>query len=301
MPSVVPGLAGVPHADVTTTVASGNVLLAIVIAVAAGLVSFASPCVLPLVPGFLGYVTGLGGSTGSDRTTTRPVPAGRAQGVLTGGDGEPTRSGVVTGEPAARAVAREVTGRSRVVLGAALFVLGFSVVFLSAMALAATVGVALIQYRRELQIAGGVLVIAMALVFLGIGTQTRLTPRWRPRAGLLGAPLLGAVFAIGWTPCSGPTLGVISVLAATNSPSLGRGVALGAAYCLGLGVPFLLIAAGWSRAERATAWLRRRQRVVHLVGGGLLLVVGVLLVTGWWDALVTQLQNTLVGSFEVML
>lgn len=269
--------AGLALADVGRTVAGGNIMLAVAIALAAGLLSFASPCVLPLVPGFLGYVTGLGGPATPARTTPRTPRR--------------TTTSRPTGGP----------GRSRVVLGAALFVLGFSVVFLAAMVLATTFGLALIEYRRQLQIAGGVLVIALALVFLGMGTQRTLAPSWRPRAGLLGAPLLGAVFAIGWTPCSGPTLGVISVLAATDSPSLGRGLALGAAYCLGLGVPFLLIAAGWSRAERASAWLRRHQRLLHRLGGVLLLVVGVLLISGGWDTLVTELQRRLVGSFEVLL
>lgn len=240
----VTGLVGsVAMNDVAGTVASGNLVLALAIALLAGLVSFASPCVLPLVPGFLGYVTG----------------------------------------------------------GAGLFVLGFSVVFLAAMALAATFGLLLIEYERQLQVVGGVIVILLALVFLGVGGQVTMAPRWRPRAGLWGAPLLGAVFAIGWTPCSGPTLGAISILSATGSPSVGRGVALGVAYCLGLGVPFLLIAAGWSRAEHASAWLRRRQRALQITGGLLLLLVGVLLVTGWWQTWVVQLQRTLVGSFEVLL
>lgn len=255
----VTGLVGsVAMNDVAGTVASGNLVLALAIALLAGLVSFASPCVLPLVPGFLGYVTGVGG----------PAPA---------------------------------TTRSRVVAGAGLFVLGFSVVFLAAMALAATFGLLLIEYERQLQVVGGVIVILLALVFLGVGGQVTMAPRWRPRAGLWGAPLLGAVFAIGWTPCSGPTLGAISILSATGSPSVGRGVALGVAYCLGLGVPFLLIAAGWSRAEHASAWLRRRQRALQITGGLLLLLVGVLLVTGWWQTWVVQLQRTLVGSFEVLL
>lgn len=284
---------GLAAAEIGRTVATGNVVLALVIAAGAGLLSFASPCVLPLVPGFLGYVTGLGGPRATAPGRARPMRGtapGRARPMRAGPARRPSRPG-----------AGASPGRSRVVLGAALFVFGFSVVFMAAMVLAASFGLALIEYRRELQVAGGVLVIVLALVFLGVGGQRTLAPRWRPRAGLWGAPLLGAVFAVGWTPCSGPTLGVISVLAATDSPSLGRGLALGAAYCLGLGVPFLLIAAGWSRAERASAWLRRHQRLLHRLGGLLLLVVGVLLVTGWWDVLVTELQRRLVGSFEVLL
>lgn len=242
-------------------VANGNVLLAGLVALLAGLVSFASPCVLPLVPGFLGYVTGLSG-------------------------GSPTRT---AGSP----------DRSRVVAGAALFVAGFSVVFLSGTLLASAVGLAMAEHRRTLSIVGGIVVLAMALVFLGVGGQSGWSPRWRPAAGLAGAPLLGMVFAVGWAPCMGPTLAVIYTLASTtvgDSGTVARGALLGAAYCLGLGTPFMLIAAGWSRAERTSAWLRRHHRGMQLLGGALLLVVGVLLLTGWWDELVVWLQTKLIGG-----
>ncbi|HYO86898.1 MAG TPA: cytochrome c biogenesis CcdA family protein [Dermatophilaceae bacterium] len=242
--------------------ATGNLLLALVVAVLAGLVSFASPCVLPLVPGFLGYVTGAG------------------------------------------AVPLEQRRRSRILLGAGLFVAGFSMVFLAATVLASVVGAALVQHRVLLSRVGGVIVIGLGLVFLGLSGQRTVQPRWRPAAGLAGAPLLGMVFALGWTPCVGPTLGAILALAgnlAGDGGQVARGALLGLGYCLGLGVPFLLIAAGWTRAARASGWLRRHHRGLQLLGGGMLVLVGVLLVTGWWDIMVVELQRRLVSSVELLL
>ncbi len=244
--------------------ADGNLLLAAAVAVAAGVVSFASPCVLPLVPGFLGYVTGL------DRD-----PAG-ARG----------------------------RGRARVVLGAGLFVLGFSAVFVTGTLLASVAGAALRDHQELLTRLGGVLVILLALVFLGAGRQRGWQPAWRPAAGLAGAPLLGLVFGIGWAPCMGPTYATIYALATNLSGDEGlvvRGAALGVAYCLGLGVPFVLIAGGWSWAARASGWLRRHHRGVQIAGGLLLLAVGVLLLTGAWTELVTRMQIGLVGPFETVL
>lgn len=250
----------------TDVVADGNLLLAVAVALIAGVVSFASPCVLPLVPGFLGFVTG---------ATERPL----------------------ADHP-----------RSRVLLGALLFVLGFSVVFLTGTLLAAYAGSFLRLHADLLMRVGGVTVILMALVFLGVGaragTQRSWTPRWRPAAGLGGAPLLGVVFGLGWAPCMGPTYAVIYALA-TNLAGDGnlilRGAILGLAYCLGLGVPFLLIAAGWQRAVTTSAWLRRHHRGVQLLGGGLLLLVGLLLVTGAWTSIVAVLQTSLVSRFETVL
>ena len=180
----------------TETIASGALPLAILVAALAGLVSFASPCVLPLVPGFLGYVTGL-----SD-------------------------------------TALEQRSRGRMILGATLFVLGFATVFIVGSIFIATLGRSLIEHRALLMRVGGVLLILMGLVFLGLGvsagSQRQLAPSWRPRAGLLGAPLLGAVFGLGWAPCTGPTLAAVMTLSAsTMNPSSGRAVTLAAAYALG--------------------------------------------------------------------
>ena len=249
-------------ADAGTTIASGALPLALVLALVAGFVSFASPCVLPLVPGFLGYVTGL-----SD-------------------------------------VALEKRGRGRLLLGALLFVLGFSVVFIAVSATASAVGAALFAHRLRLMRVGGVVVIALALVFLGLGTQRTWQPSWRPAAGLAGAPLLGVVFGLGMSPCTGPTFAAILALTVPLSgggSGVARGVVLAVAYSLGLGLPFLLIAGGYSRAGRASGWLRRHHRAIQVVGGVLLLAVGLLLVTGVWDTLTAQLQSRLVSGFETVI
>ncbi|MEP6648705.1 MAG: cytochrome c biogenesis protein CcdA [Lapillicoccus sp.] len=248
------------------TVATAALPIAVALAVAAGVVSFASPCVLPLVPGFLGYVTGL-----SD-------------------------------------VALEQRRRASLVLGALLFVLGFTVVFIVLVAVASAVSFALRDHLDLLTRIGGAVVIVLALVFLGVGSgigmQRTAVPRWKPAAGLAGAPLLGAAFALGWAPCTGPTLAAILALTAplsADSGAVGRGVVLAVAYSLGLGVPFVLIAAGYSRAGRTGTWLRRHQRGIHVFGGVLLLAVGFLMVTGVWTNLVAWVQAHLVGGFTTVL
>lgn len=229
-----------------------SVLLAAPIALAAGALSFASPCVLPLVPGYLGYVGGL------DRTGDR--------------------------------------ARSRVVLGAALFVLGFSLVFVLTSIVFGAAGYVLIEYRDLITRVAGVLVILLGLVFVGgLGPlQRRLAPEWRPRAGLIGAPLLGAVFAVGWTPCLGPMLGTIQILALSTG-SLGTAAALAVCYSIGLGLPFVLLALGFGWATGAVQVLRRHIRAINLAGGGLLVVIGLLMLSGVWTIAITALQASVGG------
>lgn len=242
--------------------ATGSLLLAAAVALAAGLVSFASPCVLPLVPGFLGYVTGL-----SDEALER-------------------------------------RSRGRLVVGALLFVTGFTVVFLIAAAALSAVGVAFREHQGALLRIGGAVVIVMGLLFLGVGKSYAAQLGWRPRAGLLGAPLLGAAFAVGWSPCWGPTLGAIQAMAAPISAeagSIGRGLTLGAVYSIGLGLPFILMAALWERAERASMWLRRHRRPIQAFGGLMLIAVGLLMVTGLWESVIVWLQTNLIATFQVVL
>jgi cytochrome c-type biogenesis protein len=196
------------------TALSGSMPAALAVALLAGIVSFASPCVLPLVPGYLGYVTGL-------------------------------------------------------------------------------TGVDLARQRRGRMVAG-------ALLFVGWvpGGGRRLQPSWRPAAGLAGAPLLGAVFAVGWTPCVGPTLSAVLFLTTSEGGGVRRGIVLAVAYCLGLGVPFVLVALGWSRASRLLGALRRHQRAVQVLGGLLLVSVGVLMASGVWTTLISRLASIIAG-FEV--
>ena len=240
------------------TVADGALPLAAVIAALAGLVSFATPCVLPLVPGYLRYVTGLSETSLEERS------------------------------------------KGRMVLGTLLFIAGFSAVFIIASMFVASIGMVLIEQRQLLLRIGGALVIVMALVFLGMGSQRTLRLPVKPATGLAGAPVLGAIFGLGWAPCVGPTLGAVLALSLTED-SLGRAVVLAIAYCVGLGLPFLLIAAAYERWAPVSSWLSRHQRGIQIFGGVLLLVVGLLLVTGAWDNLTAWLQRQLINDFEVII
>jgi cytochrome c-type biogenesis protein len=257
--------------DASTTLAvSGPLLAAVAVAVLAGAVSFASPCVVPLVPGYLAYLAGL---VGADAPAATPVEAS---------------------EPRA--------GRWRVAGAAGLFVAGFTVVFGAILVGVVWLADALVRNEAVLQRVGGVVMVAMGLAFAGLVPllQRERRVHWVPRAGIWGAPLLGAVFGLGWVPCVGPTLaGVVAVAAGTGGGSL-RGIVLTLAYCAGLGLPFVVIALGASRAVRALGWLRRHTRTIQIGGGVLLVAVGLLLVTGLWGGLLAQLQVSVAGFTPVL-
>jgi len=231
------------------TVTDGPLLLAAGAAAVVGVLGFLSPCVLPLVPGYLSYVTGVSGT-------------------------EPARP-------------------RRVMAGAGLFVLGFTAIFVASGALLGALGTTITSHRVTLERVGGAITIVMGLTLLGVlpilGRELRF--QWRPRAGLAGAPLLGAGFGLAWTPCLTPTVGAVYTLAVTQSTA-GRGALLALAYCLGLGVPFLLVAAGVGWLSTALGFIRRHNRVISLLGGSILIVMGVLLATGTWDHWMNELRAT---------
>jgi cytochrome c-type biogenesis protein len=281
--------------DLTQTVTSGPVLLALGLSLVAGLVSFASPCVVPLVPGYLAYLAGLVGATSPavtvEEVAAQEVAAQERRTAVAGG------TATVTTAPAATRPARR--GRWRLAGAASLFVLGFTVVFVLGLGAVVWAADALVANEALLQRLGGVVTVAMGLVFLGLvpALQRDTRPHWVPRMGLAGAPLLGATFGLGWTPCLGPTLtGVIALASGTGAGSGAlRGGVLVLAYCVGLGVPFVVIALGAGRAVRAQAWLRAHVRGIQIAGGVLLVLVGLALATGLWAEIVTLLREPVAG------
>ena len=240
-----------------STVLSGSLLLALPVAAMAGLVSFFSPCVVPLLPGYLSYATGL---SGADLAAAR---------------------------------------RGRMVLGSTLFVLGFSFVFVALGTLSGALGDVLWEHMQVITRALGVVTILVGLAFLGVVPWLQRDVRFHkvPAVGLAAAPLLGVLFGLGWTPCIGPTLAAVQTLALTEGTAA-RGALLSVAYSLGLGIPFIILGLAYRHTLGAVRWVRRHQVWVTRFGGVMLVAVGMLLVTGWWDLWVADLRSW-VGGFEV--
>ncbi|MGB4323846.1 MAG: cytochrome c biogenesis protein CcdA [Candidatus Nanopelagicales bacterium] len=245
--------------DLVSTVMSGSLAFAVPIAFAAGVLAFLSPCVLPLAPGYVSYITGL---TGAELTEGK---------------------------------------KGRVLLGSVLFVLGFSVVFVSYGALFGGIGSWLLEYADWINRVLGVVVIVMGLAFMGAipGLQREYRFHRVPQWGVAGAPLLGLAFGIGWSPCIGPTLTAVQSLAFSEA-SAARGAFLSLVYSLGLGLPFILLGLLFTRATRAITFLRRHNLAIMRIGGAMLVLVGILLVTGWWTDFTIWLRVTVPG-FETAL
>ncbi|MFJ6429894.1 cytochrome c biogenesis CcdA family protein [Microbacterium maritypicum] len=250
-------------------IGSGALWIAIPVAMLAGLVSFLSPCVLPLVPGYLGF---LGGAV-----APRSTAAAGAEG------GTKTRT-------------TETATRGRLVGGVLLFILGFTIVFILYTVLGGTAGVFLLQWGDLITRILGVVIIGMGLVFLGLFGFAQKEFRFHvdSKAGIVGAPLLGVALGIGWAPCMGPTLAAILALSFNAGDPVRAGF-LGLAYSLGLGIPFLLVALGFGWATKAVGFLRRHIRVVNIVGGVMLILLGILMVTGLWTDIMSRL-TAVIGS-----
>jgi cytochrome c-type biogenesis protein len=228
-------------------------LLALPIALLAGMITFLSPCVLPLVPGYLGYVAG------------------------------------------------SAAPRSKVIAGSLLFVLGFTTVFVSLGVLAGTAGLLFVSQNPWVQVVLGLLVVVFGFAMIGQFKflQSTIKLPLSPKLGLAGAPLLGVVFALGWTPCIGPTLSAVLVLA-SDAGDPARGAILATVYSLGIGIPFVLIAAGFNWATKSVAFVKQHIRTFNLIGGGMLIVIGVLLMTGLWSRFVSWIQ-VVTSGFTVLL
>jgi cytochrome c-type biogenesis protein len=290
---------------------SGPLLFAVPVAAAAGAVTFLSPCVLPLVPGYLSYVTGMSGvdaqqaggtgaaGNGGDPAPgggTAPGPAGVA--VTTVAPSTPATTTVAPSTPAAAAR----PPRHRAVLGTLLFVLGFTAVFASVGVAFGGLGALLERHSVVLTQVFGVLTIVLGLLFAGVFDRIPVTgrilrPSIRPRAGLAGAPVLGVLFGLSWTPCVGPTLTFVLTLSMTSGTAV-RGAILTFAYGLGLGIPFLIVALAFERGVTAFGFARRHARAFSVAGGAMLVAVGILEVTGAWSSALLWLKTHWISSYQ---
>ncbi len=250
-------------ADVGQTVMSGSMLLAIPIAIAAGFLSFASPCVLPLVPGYLSFISGL------------------------------THTEIQNSEGLNHQ-------KSRLLIGSLGFVAGFSFLFITAGAAFGQIGNWLKVHQDGLNIALGIVVIVMGASFLGWipAAQQDFRLRTRIQDGIWSAPLLGLVFGLGWAPCIGPTLAAVLTLSFEEGPI--RGAILALFYCIGLGLPFVLVAIAYRKSLVATKFLRTHSRTITKIGGALLVLIGFALLTGWWEKITIFLQQW-TSNFGVFL